>query len=108
MRQYRGTGIAGLQKGNNTMPRYLVERSFDDGLNIPINEDGAAACRTVVGGNANHQVTWIHSYVTEDKGKTYCIYDGPDANAIRQAAAANGLPVDSITKVTVLDPYFYS
>lgn len=90
------------------MPRYLVERSFDDGLHIPVNADGAATCCAVVGGNADYGVTWIHSYVTEDKSKTYCIYDGPDPEAIRQAATKNGLPVDSITKVTVLDPYFYS
>ena len=30
------------------MPRYLVERSFPDGLEIPINGDGAAACLDVV------------------------------------------------------------
>jgi hypothetical protein len=27
--------------------------------------------------------------------------------AIRKAAEVNGLPVDQITEVTVLDPYFY-
>lgn len=90
------------------MARYLVERSFDDGLHIPINNDGATACSAVVGGNADFGVTWVHSYVTEDKGKTFCIYDGPNPEAIRHAAERNGLPVDSITKVTVLDPYFYS
>ena len=90
------------------MPRYLVERSFDDGLHIPINADGATACLAVVGGNADHGVTWVHSYVNEDKSKTYCIYDGPNPESIRKAAEQNGLPVDHITKVTVLDPYFYS
>jgi hypothetical protein len=90
------------------MARYLVERTFDAGLNIPINADGVAACRAVVGGNADFGVTWVHSYVNEDKSKTFCIYDGPDPEAIRKAAERNGLPVDSITRVTVLDPYFYS
>ncbi|HZJ08954.1 MAG TPA: DUF4242 domain-containing protein [Trueperaceae bacterium] len=90
------------------MPRYIVERTFPDKLGIPINEQGVAACSTVVGNNADVGVTWIHSYVTDDKGKTYCIYDGPDPESIRKAAERNGLPVDRITKVTVLDPYFYS
>jgi len=49
----------------------------------------------------------VHSYVSEDKTKTYCIYDGPNPEAIRQAAERNGLPVDQIIKVQVLDPYFY-
>jgi len=52
-------------------------------------------------------VTWIHSYVTTDKKKTFCIYDGPTPEAIRRVARRNGLPVDSITEVRVLDPYFY-
>lgn len=89
------------------MPRYLVERTFPDGLAIPMTEQGAATCRTVVGNNAEELVTWVHSYVIPDKTKTFCIYDGPSPEAIRKAARRNGLPVDQITEVSVLDPYFY-
>ena len=89
------------------MPRYMVERTFTSGLHIPTNSGGAAACLSVVGKNAQNGVTWVHSYVSNDKTKTYCIYDGPSEDAIRQAAQVNGLPVDSITEVSVLDPYFY-
>jgi hypothetical protein len=85
----------------------MVERTFADGLHIPCNGDGAAACLNVVDRNAGGDVTWIHSYVTPDKGKTYCIYDGPSEDSIRQAAERNGLPVDSVREVRVLDPYFY-
>jgi hypothetical protein len=45
--------------------------------------------------------------VTPDRSKTYCVYDGPDAAAIHHAAEKNGLPVDSVTEVRVLDPYVY-
>ena len=89
------------------MPRYLVERTFPEGLNIPMNETGANICLSVVGQNAQEQVTWVHSYVSDDKQKTYCIYDGPSPEAIRQAARRNNLPIDRITEVHVLDPYFY-
>ena len=89
------------------MPRYIVERTFADGLQIPADEQGAKACLTVVDGNASERVTWIHSYVTDDRSKTFCVYDGPSPEAIRQAAEANQLPVDRITEVRVLDPYFY-
>lgn len=89
------------------MPRYVVQRTFPDGLQIPVSEDGSAACLGVVDRNADLGVTWIQSYVSADKGSTFCIYDGPDPEAIRQAAARNGLPVDSISQVSVLDPYFY-
>ena len=89
------------------MPRYLVERTFPDGLAIPMNDEGAQVCLTVVGNSAVEGVTWVHSYVTDDKGKTFCIYDAPSPEAIRTAAERNGLPVDRITEVRVLDPYFY-
>ena len=89
------------------MPRYLVERTFPDGLAIPVTDEGAAACLNVADTNAEHGVTWIQSYVSEDKSKTFCIYDGPTPEAIRQAARRNGLPIDSISRVSVLDPYFY-
>jgi hypothetical protein len=89
------------------MSRYLVERTFPDGLAIPVNDQGAQTCLLVVGNNAEDGVTWVHSYVTDDKRKTYCIYDGPSPEAIRRAAQRNNLPVDRITEVRVLDPYFY-
>jgi hypothetical protein len=89
------------------MPRYLVERSFSDGLVIPVDESGVTACRSVVANNAEDLVTWVHSYVTMDKTRTFCVYDGPTPEAIRRAARRNGLPVDRITEVSVLDPYFY-
>jgi hypothetical protein len=89
------------------MPRYLVERTFPDGLEIPTNEGGATTCLGVVENNAEEGVTWVTSYVSTDKTKTYCIYDGPDPDSIRRSAAANGLPVDAVAEVRVLDPYFY-
>ncbi len=89
------------------MPRYLVERTFTDGLEIPTNADGLGVCLNVVGNNATEQVTWVQSFVTSDHGKTFCIYDGPSPEAIRRAAGLNSLPVDAISQVSVLDPYFY-
>lgn len=89
------------------MPRYIVERSFSGGLRIPLTEQGAEACMNVVKNNAEGGVTWIHSYVSQDLGKTFCVYDGPSPEAIRDVAARNNQPVGTITPVRVLDPYFY-
>lgn len=89
------------------MPRYIVQRTFPEGLEIPMTEDGAKTCLGVIGNNAEEQVTWLTSYVSDSNTKTYCVYDGPSAEAIQRAAAANGLPVDEIAEVRVLDPYFY-
>jgi len=89
------------------MPRFVVEREFPSGLNIAVNEEGANVCRTVVNVNAGDGVTWIHSYFSTDNKKSYCVYDGPTAEAIRRVAVKNRLPVGRITEVRVLDPYFY-
>jgi hypothetical protein len=89
------------------MPRYVVERTFPDGLRIPAGGNGAARCLAVVERNADEGVTWVHSYVSEDREKTFCVYDAPSPEAIRKTAARNDLPVDCITQVRVLDPYFY-
>jgi hypothetical protein len=90
------------------MPRYLVQRTFPDGLHIPIDPQGADVCLTVVGNNAQDGVTWVNSFVSEDKTQTFCVYDAPSPEAIRTAATRNELPVDQITQVRVLDPYFYA
>jgi hypothetical protein len=90
------------------MPRYIVERTFPDGLRIPRDEKGAESCRSVVERNADDGVTWIHSYVSDDATKTFCVLDGPSPEAIRKTALRNELPVDRITQVRVLDPYFYA
>lgn len=87
--------------------RYLVERNFPDGLEIPVSMEGSEMCLNVVSTNAEENVTWIHSYVTKNKKKTFCIYDAPSPEAIRKSAEKNGLPVNNITEVSVLDPYFY-
>jgi hypothetical protein len=89
------------------MPRYVVERTFPDGLNIPVDAQGAASCLAVVDRNADDGVTWVHSYVSDDKKKTFCICDAPSPEAIRKTADRNSLPLDQITQVSVLDPYFY-
>ena len=89
------------------MPRYVIERDFPDGLNIPTDSAGATACLDVVEKNAQQDVTWVHSYFSEDKKKSFCVYDGPSPEAVRNSAKTNGLPITRITAVRVLDPYFY-
>jgi Nickel responsive protein SCO4226-like len=57
--------------------------------------------------NAEDNVTWIHSYVSDDGKKTYCAYDAQSPEAIRRTSRRNNLPIDRITEVRVLDSYFY-
>jgi len=89
------------------MPRYIVERTFTNGLNIPMSDVGARVCKSVIANNAGLGVTWLHSYVTPDHKQTFCIYDAPTPEAIRIPAKQSEMPADRITEVSVLDPYFY-
>jgi len=89
------------------MPRYLIEQTFPERLNIPANAEGVQIVQAIIGNDVLDNVTWIHSYVSADKRKTFCICDAPTPEAVRHAAQRNGLPVDRITEVRVLDPYFY-
>ena len=84
------------------MPRYVVEREFAAGLQVPIDDTGARACAAVVESNLADQVTWVHSYVSADKKKTFCIYDAPSPEAIRLAA---GHPLARTAQVEVR-PYW--
>jgi hypothetical protein len=89
------------------MPRYLVQRTFPDGLRFPIDDLGRQAVDGIVRANLESEVTWVHSYVSDDDTTTWCVYDSPSPEAIRVAAGRNQLPVDQISVVRVLDPYFY-
>lgn len=89
------------------MPRYLIERSFPDGLTLPGLEDDAQTRLEFIENNTLDGVTWVHSFVVADGKKTYCVYDAPTPEALRRAARRNGLPIDRILEVSMLEPYFY-
>ena len=89
------------------MPRYMIERKFPTGVPIRPDQAGMDACREVIERNAEGGVTWVHSYVTPDGRRTYCIYDAPSPEAVRRVAARNRLPVTRIVEVRDLSPYFH-
>ena len=61
------------------MPRYLVERTFCAPARAVTAADGRAAdhCDEVIRANAREGVTWIHSFVTPDRCRSFCIVDSP-------------------------------
>lgn len=89
------------------MPRYVIERTFADGLHFPTGAEGRKTAAKVADTNAGEGVTWVHSYVSDDDRLTFCVYDAPSPEAIRKVAERNRLPVDRITEVRVLDPFLY-
>ena len=88
------------------MPRYLIERTFAEGAASVTQAARAGHFSALIGANAREGVTWVHSYFALERQRSWCICDGPSPEAIRAAAKANGWPVDRVTEVQVLDPYF--
>lgn len=83
------------------MPRYLIERTFDDG---GARQALTAKHEHVVQGNAEARVTWLHSYINDDGRLALCVYEAPNPEAIRRAARISGLPIDRILRVSTFDP----
>ena len=78
--------------------RYLIERTFPPGALAGLD---ATAKAKVNATNGKFGVRWVTSYANADETKTFCIYEGPSEAAVRQAATANNIPVDSVTEVPV-------
>jgi hypothetical protein len=89
------------------MARYVVERTFQHGLDFAGGVVGSEQCLEIVERNTDEGVTWLHSYVSDDGRRMFCVYDAPNPEVIRKTAKHIGFPVDRITQVRVLDPYFY-
>ena len=88
------------------MPRYLVELSFAERWDARFDDVGMRSFSAVAGAHGRHGVTWLHSYLSADRQRSYCIVEGPTPEAVRQSAHACQLPVDRITEVQALHPYF--
>ena len=86
-----------------SMPRYVIERDLPGGF--PAR--GAEGLLGLIERNAAVEVTWLHSYVSEDGLRAFCVYEGRSPEAVRRASMLNRLPVARITQVRVLDPYVY-
>jgi Protein of unknown function (DUF4242) len=76
--------------------RYMIERTFPAGALAGLDADGKAKINAT---NAKYGVHWKMSYVNADKTKTFCVYEAPNEKAVRDAAAANNIPVDTVTEV---------
>ena len=93
-----GLAVAGNSHADEATHRYLIQRSFPKGALDGLDADAKAKVNQT---NAKFGVKWLMSFANGDRTKTFCVYEGPTENAIRLAAQANHLPVDSITEVPV-------
>ena len=85
------------------MPRFVIERNFAEQLEV--TKEGAAEIRRI---NDVEGVEWIFSFLSADKKKTYCLYEAPNAEAIRRAAERAGVPANVITMVDEINPAMFA
>jgi hypothetical protein len=81
------------------MALFVIERNFAEQLQLT---DDAARLVTEINGEVG--VHWLFSFLSADKRKTYCLYEAPNTEAIREAARRANLPADVIVEVTELRP----
>lgn len=93
-----GVGVATAVTTGAPQHRYVIERTFPKGALDHLDADTKAAVNRT---NARFGVRWIKSYANADRTKTVCIYEGPSETAIRDAAKANHMTVDSIAEMPV-------
>jgi hypothetical protein len=82
------------QYKERNMPLYLIERNFAEQINA--TRDVATAITQV---NADAGIQWLFSFLSADKRKTYCLYEAPNPEAIREAAPKLNLPADVIVEL---------
>ena len=81
------------------MGLYVIERNFAEQLDP--SELDYAEVKLV---NDEVGVRWIYSFLSADKKKTYCLYEAPNPDALREAAARVGIPADVIVPVEQFGP----
>ena len=77
------------------MPLFMIERNFAEQLDL--SEEMAKGINLI---NEIEGVSWLYSFLSADKKKTYCLYEASSAEAIRHAASNNGIPADEIVEVS--------
>jgi hypothetical protein len=85
------------------MPRFLIERNFAEA--IEVTKEGADQVRQI---NDEEGVRWLFSFLSPDKRKTYCLYEAPNAEAIRIAARRAKIPADVVIEVSELRPEMFA
>jgi Protein of unknown function (DUF4242) len=84
------------------MPLFMIERNFAEQLEV--NRDDQIKIAQI---NDDVGVQWLFSFLSADKKKTYCLYEAPSADEIREAARRANIPADEIVEVGELRPEMF-
>lgn len=81
------------------MPLYLIERTFAEQLELSADD-----VRVIEEINLEEGASWLFSFLSADRRRSYCLYEAPSPDAIVAAARRANVPVDSIVEVSRLVP----
>ena len=84
------------------MPLFLIERNFAEQLNMTTEIAGK-----ITEVNADMGVRWLFSFLSADQKKTYCLYEAPTAELIRENARRLNIPADVVIEVSDMKPEMY-
>jgi hypothetical protein len=76
------------------MPTYMIERRFAEQLEM--SSEDVTLLEEI---NADEGVSWLFSFLSADRHRSYCLYEAPSPDAIITAARRAGIPADAVTEV---------
>jgi Protein of unknown function (DUF4242) len=76
------------------MPLYVIERRFAE--QVEVTDERVKLIEEI---NVEEGVSWLTSFLTADRQRTYCLYEAPSPDAIVAAAQRAGLPADVVVEV---------
>jgi hypothetical protein len=77
------------------MPLYLIERAFAEQLDM--TSDDVTLIEEI---NSDEGISWLFSFLSADRYRSYCLYEAPSPDAIIAAATRAGIPADAVTEVS--------
>ena len=86
------------------MPKFVIERDIPGAGQLTPQDLKAISQKSCgVLNSMGPSIQWVHSYVTDDR--LYCIYQAPDAAAVRRHAELGGFPANRVSQVrSVIEP----
>lgn len=86
------------------MPKYVIEREIPGAgqfTKAQLTAISQKSCGVLKG--LGPQITWVESYVTDNK--IYCVYIAPNEDLVREHAKQGGFPANQVSQVrSMIDP----
>jgi hypothetical protein len=79
------------------MPRYIITRSLPPMTPAQLEDvrrESTRVCNAL-------GITWVRSHITADGLHSFCEYDAPDEEAVREHSRVSGIPFDRIESVAL-------